>query len=192
VTTVLPADSVAWADLASVVGAARCHGVACWCQRFKLDGVEWRELPDEARQERFRQESAGAEPGGLVAFVGGEPAAWCNVEPRPSFTALARSRVPWKGREEDRSDGDVWAVTCFLTRPRHRRTGLTHVLAAAAVDFARERGARALEGYAMLVDPGRDVPWGELHVGSVGAFAAAGFAEVSRPTPRRVVMRIEL
>jgi hypothetical protein len=31
----------------------------------------------------------------------------------------------------------------------------------------------------------------ELHVGTQGMFAAAGFAEVSRPTVRRVVMRID-
>lgn len=32
---------------------------------------------------------------------------------------------------------------------------------------------------------------GELHVGSRSIFAAAGFEEVSHPTPRRVVMRID-
>lgn len=32
---------------------------------------------------------------------------------------------------------------------------------------------------------------GELHVGSHGIFAAAGLEEVSHPTPRRVVMRID-
>ena len=31
----------------------------------------------------------------------------------------------------------------------------------------------------------------ELHVGTVGMFAAAGMAELSRPTPRRAVMRID-
>ena len=31
----------------------------------------------------------------------------------------------------------------------------------------------------------------ELHVGTQGVFADAGFAEVSRPTLRRVVMRID-
>ena len=31
----------------------------------------------------------------------------------------------------------------------------------------------------------------ELHVGTEGTFAAAGFTEVSRPSPRRVVMRID-
>jgi hypothetical protein len=57
--------------------------------------------------------------------------------------------------------------------------------------IARARGARALEGYPMLTEPGKEITWGELHVGSRSIFAAAGFAEVSRPTPRRVVMRIE-
>ena len=31
----------------------------------------------------------------------------------------------------------------------------------------------------------------EVHVGSRSIFAAAGFSEVSRPTVRRVVMRID-
>jgi hypothetical protein len=43
----------------------------------------------------------------------------------------------------------------------------------------------------MIPEPGKDVPWGELHVGHAGIFGAAGFAEVSRPTLRRAVMRID-
>jgi hypothetical protein len=35
------------------------------------------------------------------------------------------------------------------------------------------------------------ITWGELHVGSRDVFADAGFAEVNRPTLRRVVMRID-
>jgi len=33
--------------------------------------------------------------------------------------------------------------------------------------------------------------WGELHVGARQVFEDAGFAEVSHPTLRRVVMRID-
>jgi GNAT superfamily N-acetyltransferase len=85
----------------------------------------------------------------------------------------------------------VWAVTCFVTRAGFRRRGISGALARATVDFARERGARALEGYPMITQPGQEITWGELHVGSRSIFAAAGFAEVSRPTLRRVVMRID-
>jgi GNAT superfamily N-acetyltransferase len=91
--------------------------------------------------------------------------------------------VPWRKRSEDRTDACVWAVPCFVTRPGFRRRGVSYALARAAVTFARERGARALAGYPMIPERGKDIPWGELHVGHGSIFAAAGFAEVSRPTP---------
>ena len=43
----------------------------------------------------------------------------------------------------------------------------------------------------MLVEPGQNVIWGELHVGTRSIFEAAGFEEVSQPSKRRVVMRID-
>jgi GNAT superfamily N-acetyltransferase len=82
-------------------------------------------------------------------------------------------------------------VTCFVTRVGFRRRGVSRALARAAVDFARERDARALEGYPMITQPGQEIISGELHVGSRSIFAAAGFTEVSHPTLRRVVMRID-
>jgi hypothetical protein len=54
-----------------------------------------------------------------------------------------------------------------------------------------ESSARALEGYAMRTQPGREITWGELYVGAVQVFADAGFTEVSSPSVRRAVMRVE-
>ncbi len=99
--------------------------------------------------------------------------------------------MPWEGRAEEKGDDSVWAVTCFVTRVGYRRRGISRALARAATDFARERGARAVEGYPMLTQPGQDIAWGELHVGSRSSFEAAGYAEVSHPTPRRFVMRVD-
>ena len=101
---------------------------------------------------------------------------------------MRNNRVPWEGRDEDKADDSVWAVTCLFTRAGFRKRGVSRALARAAVDFARERGARALEGYPMTT---KNAILEELHVGTEGVFAAAGFAEVSRPDPRRVVMRID-
>jgi len=82
----------------------------------------------------------------------------------------------------------VWAVTCFVVRAGFRKRGVGRALARAAVDFARECGARAIEGYPMTTKSGL---LEELHVGTDGMFAGAGFAEVGRPTLRRAVMRID-
>jgi GNAT superfamily N-acetyltransferase len=99
------------------------------------------------------------------------------------------TRVPWEGRSEDKTDEGVWAVTCVLTRTGFRRGGISYALARAAVDFVRRRGARTLEGYPITTN---EVILSDLHVGTVGAFAAAGFTEVSHPTLRRIVMRIDV
>jgi GNAT superfamily N-acetyltransferase len=123
--------------------------------------------------------------------VGGEPAGWVAVEPRTAYPKLGTSRVPWAGRTEDKADEAVWAVTCFAVRKGYRGRGLTYPLARATVGFARERGARALEAYPMITQPGKEITWGEVHVGARQVFEDAGFVEVSRPTVRRVVMRIE-
>jgi len=79
-------------------------------------------------------------------------------------------------------------VTCLFTRAGFRKRGVSRALARAAVDFARERGARAIEGYPMTTT---NVVLEELHVGTEGMFTGAGFTEVSQPTLRRVVMRID-
>jgi GNAT superfamily N-acetyltransferase len=129
----------------------------------------------------------------LQAVLGarGDPAR-CAVAPRSAHPRLLHNtRVPWEGRAEDKSDDSVWSVTCFVTRAGFRRRGISRALARAAVDFARARGARALEGYPMITQPGQEITWGELHVGSRSIFEAAGFEEVSHPTLRRVVMRID-
>ena len=124
-----------------------------------------------------------------MAYLEGEPVGWCAVEPRPAYTGLVRNtRVPWEGRAEDKGDSGVWAVTCLLTRAGFRKRGVSRALARAAVGFARERGATAIEAYPMLT---KQAIVEELHVGTEGVFAAAGFARVSHPTPRRAVMRID-
>jgi GNAT superfamily N-acetyltransferase len=101
------------------------------------------------------------------------------------------ARLAWKERGEDKGDAGVWAVTCFATRAGFRRRGVSRALALATVAFARGRGARALEGYPMITEPGQEVTWGETHVGTRSMFLEAGFQEVSHPTLRRVVMRID-
>ena len=191
---IAPANEVPWDDLLAVIGQARCHGGSCFCQRFKI-GRDWRSITDEDRAQRLEQQSNCGHPvsrttNGLIAYVADAPAGWCAVEPRTAYPYLSNPIV-WGKREEDRADAGVWALTCFVVRPDYRRTGITYELAAAAVEHARARGARALEGYPMITVPGQNITWGELHVGAYGAFAAAGLTEIRRPTKRRVVMRIE-
>lgn len=191
---IVPANEADFEDLQTIFGA-RGQGSRCQCQRYKLHpGESFVSFPVEERAHRLRVQTDCGHPdsettSGLVAFSDREPVGWCAVEPRPEYAGLVRnSRVPWAGRSEDKADSHVWALTCLFTRAGFRRQGVSRALALAAVDFARGRGARAVEGYPMTTTK---VIEEELHVGTFGTFAAAGFTEVSRPALRRAVMRID-
>ena len=189
--SVVPANEASRDDLETVFGQ-RGEAARCQCQWFK----QWASSTVEGRADRLREQTACGNPrsrdtSGLIAYLEKEPVGWCAVEPRVAYQRLMSARVPWAGRDEDKADAGVWAVTCFVTRVGFRRRGVSRALARAAVDFARERGARAVEGYPIVTQPGREYAWGELYVGSHGVFASAGFVEVSRPTPRRAVMRVD-
>lgn len=193
--TVVPANEASWNDLQAVFGR-RGYPSTCQCQWFKVRHSDWRSIPVEDLRNRLREQTNCGQPAaqgtsGLVAYLGGEPVGWCAVEPRTAYLRLRRSRIPWAGRDEDQADDGVWAVTCFVTRVGYRKRGVSRTLARATVEYARDRGARAIEGYPLVNEPGKEFSWGELFVGSRSIFEAAGFTEVSRPTPRRVVMRIE-
>jgi len=192
--SIVPANEASWADLQVIFGT---RGAASWCQcqRYKLRPREaFRNFPVEERAHRLRLQTDCGHPesertSGLVAYLDGEPVGWCAVEPRSAYEGLVRNaRVPWEGRDEDKGDDSVWAVTCLFARAGFRKRGVSRALARAAVDFARARGAKSIEGYPMTK---KDVIAEELHVGTEGVFAGAGFREVSRPTTRRVVMRVD-
>lgn len=193
--TVVPANQAACDDLQTVFGT-RGAASRCWCQRFKLRPREaFGSFPVEERAHRLRQQTGCGDPGaspttGLVAYLGAEPVGWCAVESRTAYEGLVRnsSRAAWVGRDEDRTDSGIWAVTCLFTRVGYRRGGVSRALARAAVDFARERGARSLEAYPMTTT---DAIEEELHVGTVRTFAEAGLTEIHRPSRRRAVMRID-
>ncbi len=192
---IVPASEAPWDELAAIFGTADYPG-RCQCQRFKVPGCLWRDTTQEERIAMLRAQTACGDPNatttsGLVAYLDGEPAGWVAVEPRTAYPKLRTSRVPWSGRDEDKGDDGIWALTCFVVRKGYRGRGLTYPLARATIDFARGRGARALEAYPMITQPGKEITWGEVHVGARQVFEDAGFEEVSRPTVRRVVMRID-
>ena len=192
---IVPANEAGCDDLAAVFGA-RGAATRCWCQRYKLHpGESFGGFAAGEAAGRMREQTRCGEPdadatSGLVAYLGDEPVGWCGVEPRAAYHGLLRKtfRIHWEGRDEDRHDETVWAITCLFARAGYRKRGVARALAVAAVEHARERGARAVEAYPILV---ANVLIEELHVGTESVFADAGMTVVSHPSKRRLVMRVD-
>ena len=194
--TIIPANHATWADLSAIFDSSS-EPRRCQCQFFKTSGRFTG--TGEQRRAQLREQTHCDDPAapgttGLVAYLAEDrvPVGWVAVEPRTAYPRLLGKPTVWKGRPgEDKEDDGVWSVTCFVVRKGYRRRGVSYALAAAAVGYARENGARALEGYAMRTQPGQEITWGELYVGAVQVYAEAGFTEVSAPSVRRVVMRVD-
>ncbi len=184
--TVRPVTEALFDDVQAVFGN-RGQAARCQCQGYRLGWYDQQSDNVEGRRELLRDQVS--EGHGLLAYLDGEPAGWCSVAPRSDYRYLRQTT--WKGRAEDRDDPGIWAVTCLVTRAGLRRQGISRALVGGTIELARDGGARAVEAYPMKPAAGKDVPWGELHVGTLNSFLAAGFTVVHEPSLRRAVVRYD-
>ena len=122
---------------------------------------------------------------GLIGYLDGEPVGWISLGPREDYLKLRRSSVM-----KPVDDTEVWSIVCTYVDKAHRGTGLQHRLLGAAIDFARDNGVRTLEAYP--VDKLERSHDDFMFFGSRSLYERAGFTEVVRRSPTRVVMRRRL
>jgi len=167
-------------------------GRSCQCQWWTLTNTEFSDSSLEQRHDLLSKEVTAGPPPGLIAYVDGDAAGWVRVGPRTRQVRLARTRLITGATEEPLDDDSVWAVSCFVIRREHRGAGLSARLLDAAVAFAREHGARIIEGYPVDPDVGDKKSSNELFHGVISTFRDAGFHEVARPKPDRPVVALDV
>lgn len=149
----------------------------CWC-------MLWRASPREAEQDSASRKAAMAKriaagtTVGLLGYLDEEPVAWCSVAPRSTYRRLVG---------DGSTDAGIWSIACFFVVRRLRGQGITQRIIAAAVGFAKARGASLVEAYP--VDPGSP---SYRFMGFVSSFKAAGFREVGRAGTRRHVFQLQV
>ena len=169
-----------WSDLEALFESPGAPSY-CWCMAWRAGGKEAARMKPPERKAALRERVRGGEPVGLLAYLEGEPVAWCSIAPRSTYRPLGGLDVP--GEDE----ASVWSLACFFVKRPLRGQGLGRRLLAAAIDLARAGGAKLVEAYP--VDP--DSP-SYRFMGFVPLFEAAGFREVKRAGSRRHVMRLAL
>lgn len=187
---VVPLTSETWpalADLFSSGGDARW----CWCQFWRKPGSDWTNTTADENRDDLRALVDGAGPApGLVALDGDRAVGWVGLGPRGAFPRLARSRTL-----PQLPGDDVWAINCFVVARSARRSGVAAALLEAAVAYARDHGAKTLEGYPVDTQGARIAP-ASVYTGTRAMFERAGFelaapstSKASPGAPRVVVRR---
>lgn len=177
-------------DVATLVGPKKPTSNVCFCLSYRLPAKENVSLRGDERAERVRELCHQDPPPGVIAYLYDEPVGWAALHPR-SGTSFARSKII-----PHVDDLDVWSLWCFRVRPGHRKQGLMHALIEGAVDYARKRGAPAVEGYP-VDNEGARINQTMMYVGSRSLFEQAGFTKAADTSSTfdgfpRVLMRLDL
>jgi GNAT superfamily N-acetyltransferase len=190
---VRPATADRWNDLVTLFGRRGEDPSWCWCQIFLRSEhatPSASEVPPDNRDALYQEVTHATVAPGLIAYVDDLPVGWTRVGLRCAFPGVRGNRALARVLKED--DAGVWWVTCFVVDSRHRRSGIGSALLQAAVEFAREHGATAVEGHPVDVAAltAARLAGSAIYTGTVAMFAAAGFIEVARTYRSRPVMRL--
>ncbi|MGH9291382.1 MAG: GNAT family N-acetyltransferase [Acidimicrobiales bacterium] len=170
-------------DLKRFCGIRGRHGHGgfawCGCMRWRMPSSAFRTATPEQRRQALYGLVRHDIPVGILAYSDDEPVAWCSIAPRGTYEAMERSRTLQRV-----DDLPVWSVACFFIDGRFRAKGVTARLLGAAVAYAGQQGAVAVEGY-----PANPNTSGYNYMGWPAAFAAAGFKDVTPSGAPRQVLR---
>jgi GNAT superfamily N-acetyltransferase len=173
-----------WDDLAALFalpGGSIVRG--CWCMYYRRSGrVAVDAAAGVTNQEQLYELVCSGNVPGLVGYLDDDPVGWISLGPRSDYAKLRRSPIM-----KPVDDQEVWSIVCTFVAKRHRGQGLQHRLLEAAIDYARQRGVAVLEAYP--IDKPERSHDDFMFFGSRSLYDAAGFTEVVRRSPTRVVMR---
>lgn len=179
---VLPVTAERWDHLAELFGPSGAYS-GCWCMWWRLKGSEFSANGNPGNQAAMYAVVARNEIPGLLAYLDERPIGWISLGPRERFGRLERSPLfkPVDGQP-------VWSIVCFFIHREFRGQGVARGLIAAAVDYARTQGAKAIEAYPVHTD-GQKKDSASLFTGTEQIFRDAGFIELARRKETRPILR---
>lgn len=155
----------------------------CWCMPFRAMTPSYRRADSVAKKDAMFHRVIDGTPIGILGYIDDEPVAWCSIAPLETYKSSLRGR----GYSSDETNNNVWSIACFFIRTGFRRQGLTSEIIDAAIDYAKDQGAKTIEAYPVDYD---SPSYGFM--GRIGTFRSKGFAEVGMIGIRRHMMRLHL
>jgi GNAT superfamily N-acetyltransferase len=177
-----PVTPKRWNDLVNLFGERGACG-GCWCMWWRLSRSQFNQQRGEGNRKAMKKIVDSGEIPGILAYADGKPVGWCSVGPRERFTVLERSRILKRVDEKA-----VWSVVCFFVAKPFRMKEVTVKLLKAALEFARKKDAKILEGYPVEPKKGKMADVFAYH-GLASTFRKAGFVEILRRSETRPIMR---
>jgi GNAT superfamily N-acetyltransferase len=174
--TFYPVNLDRWSDFVELF-ESRGGPHYCWCTRWRTVDMQGKKSDKEEKKASMKARVNAGIPVGILAYLDQRPIAWCSVAPRDTYRLLGG----------DKTKTGVWSVACFFVCRTFRNTGISSRLLAAAIDYAKQNGARYVEAYP--VDP--DSP-SYRFMGFRQVFERHYFVYLKRLGKRRHLMILDL
>jgi GNAT superfamily N-acetyltransferase len=172
-----------WEDFENLFGPkGACAG--CWCMWWRLKSSEFNKQKGVQNKQAMKEVVDSGEIPGIIAYYKDQPIAWCSSAPRENFSLLNRSRIL-----KAIDDEPVWSVVCLFIKKEYRRKGVSSNLLKAAIKYARDRGAKIVEGYPIDTKTNK-YPDVFAATGLYSIFIDIGFEECARRSETRPIMRL--
>ena len=133
-----------WNDFEALFGPRGACG-GCWCMWWRIKRSDFDHQKGDANRLACNKSSLPAKSPACWHMTASQAAhrsdgaRWPRAQ---AFPALERSRILKRV-----DDQPVWSAVCFFIAKTYRRQGLTVSLLRAAVEYARQAGAKIVEGY---------------------------------------------
>ncbi|HLF42199.1 MAG TPA: GNAT family N-acetyltransferase [Acidimicrobiia bacterium] len=159
-------DVLAFFDTEATVGNPAWAG--CYCMFFPVGGDSDGVWGDRTWQENRADQAAritSGETTGVLAYVDGKLAGWCNATARAQFPGFATGS----------GDEGVGSIVCFAIAPPYRDHGVASHLLDGAVSLLWSMGFTRIEAYPVAEPSDRE----RAFPGSLALFRSKGFGVVS-------------
>ena len=174
-----------WKDFENLFGPkGACAG--CWCMWWRLKRSEFDKQKGEQNKQTMKEIVDSGEIPGIMVYHNDQPIAWCSIAPRENFSLLDRSRIL-----KAIDDEPVWSIVCLFVKKEFRRKGVSSDLLKTAIKYAREYGAKIIEGYPIDTQTNK-YPDVFAATGLYSIFKDIGFEECARRSKTRPIMRLFL
>ena len=161
------------------------HGIqnGCWCMYWRVKREDCQRGYGEGNKRAFKSIVDSGKIPGILAYFQARAVAWCSIAPREDYPVLERSRTLKRV-----DDQPVWSIACFFVSQPYRRNRMTEHLIRAAIDYAKQNGARIVESYPLRTEITKLLPY-ERYMGIQSTYERLGFQVVATRSERRPVMR---
>ena len=172
-----PATPKRWADLEALFGTSGADS-GCWCMFWRQTNAQAANLTPDDKKSLLKGKVDAELPTGMLAYFGERAVGWCGVSPRASFVRLEHTRQ----FQNPTTDKPTWTIVCLFVDKDARGQGVAVRLLQAAVRYALDNGAQAIESYPIKAD--KPLPAKTAFAGTGDMFLKAGFKEIVETTAK--------